>query len=94
MGQQLSSREQALYRAADEVLQYIWDPIGIAGIPQARDEYHGYLPQILALLQNGADETEIAGFLGEITTERMGLALNPPHDLAVAKILLEWKAVV
>ncbi len=38
MGQRLSPEDMAPYRAIDEVLHYIWDPIGISDAPEARDE--------------------------------------------------------
>ena len=82
-----------LYRAVDEVLHYIWDPIGISGVPEARDEYHPYLPHVYDLVRNGADTTEVANYLSSITTERMGLTANASHDLQIANVLLCWKAV-
>ena len=46
MGTKLEPHDEELYRRVDEVLHYIWDPIGVAGAPMARDEYYAYLPQI------------------------------------------------
>jgi hypothetical protein len=40
----LLPHQDELYRRTDEVLHYIWDPIGVAGVPEARDEYDSYLP--------------------------------------------------
>lgn len=40
MGHKLSQADMDLYRAVDEVLHFIWDPIGVRGFPEARDEYH------------------------------------------------------
>ncbi len=45
MGQELSPKENELYRRTHEVLHYIWDPVGVSDEPRARDEYQGYLPQ-------------------------------------------------
>jgi hypothetical protein len=81
----------ALYRAVDEVLHYLWDPIGINSVPQARDEYHGYLPKVFGMLREGADESQIAAYLTTVTTERMGLSPRTNHDRDVARILLDWK---
>ena len=36
-----------LHRRTDEVLHYIWDPIGVSGVPTARDEYSGYVPRLV-----------------------------------------------
>lgn len=91
MGQKLSAHDLALYRAVDEVLHYVWDPIGVSGTPQARDEYHGYLPAVFGMLRDGADEAKVTAYLTSITTERMGLSARPEHDRAVARVLLDWR---
>lgn len=92
MALNLNQQEFDLYRAVDEVLHFIWDPVGISHLPQARDEYRSYLPQIFSLLNSDIDEQALAAKLGRISTERMGLAASPEHDLKVARILLDWKA--
>ncbi len=94
MGENLSRREQELYRAVDEVLHYVWDPIGVSGAPQARDEYHGYLPHVFGLLRSGANEQAIAAYLGEAATGRMGCPANAERDLEVARLLISWKAAL
>lgn len=91
MGQKLSAADMALYRAVDEVLHYLWDPIGVSGVPQARDEYHGYLPRVFGMLREGSSESQIAAHLTLITSERMGLSPRMEHDRQVARILLDWK---
>jgi hypothetical protein len=53
------------------VLHYLWDPIGVAGIPEARDEYYGYLPQVFNLLKANAGADEIANYLFEVATRSM-----------------------
>jgi hypothetical protein len=94
MGQKLSEPDLALYRAVDEVLHYVWDPIGVSDVPQARDEYHGYLVKIFSLVRDGGDEQVIASVLGAITTESMGLTANTSHDLKVARILIDWRDLI
>lgn len=94
MGAKLSPKDLELYRAVDEVLHYIWDPIGVSGVPQARDEYHGYLPHVFGLLRGSASEESIAVYLGEVTTNRMGLTANSQHDLEVANVLTDWKDAI
>jgi hypothetical protein len=51
MGKKLSPKDKERYKRTDEVLHYIWDPIGIAGAPEARYEYHSYLPHVFSLLK-------------------------------------------
>ena len=91
MGSKLSSKDQELYRTVDEVLHYKWDPIGISDVPQARGEYHGYLPHVFGLLRSGETPEVIATFLGSVATDRMGLLPKPEHDLEVASILVAWR---
>lgn len=91
---QLSQPDLALYRAVDEVLHYLWDPIGVASVPEARDEYHGYLPHVFGMLKNGSAEDELAEYLGGVATNRMGLSARPDHDRAMARHLLNWKAAL
>jgi hypothetical protein len=73
VGRKVTDVEQELYRRVDEVLYYVWDPIGVAHSPAARDEYQGYLPRVFSMLQDGADATSVAAYLKSICTERMGL---------------------
>jgi hypothetical protein len=40
MGRKLSPEQNELYKRVDEVLHYVWDSIGVAGEPHARDEYY------------------------------------------------------
>ena len=94
MGKKLSPPDLALYRAVDEVLHYVWDPIGVSSVPQARDEYQAYLPLVFNMVRQGEPASDIARYLSGITSEKMGLSENQEHDLKVANVLLEWKAVI
>ena len=89
--EELNYNNQALYSAVDEVLHYIWDPIGVSGVPQARDEYRFYVPHVFNLLHNGASKESICAYLRSIVTERMGVSANPPHDIEVVSVLVAWK---
>jgi hypothetical protein len=94
MGTKLSPKDDALFEAVDEVLHYIWDPIGVRDCPQARDEYHSYVPQVFGLLRGGATSESISSYLSRVATETMGLSGNTTHDLKVAIILIDWKEAV
>jgi hypothetical protein len=37
----LSPQDKRLLSRVEEILHYMWDPIAVAGEPQARDEYDG-----------------------------------------------------
>ncbi|MBD2231052.1 hypothetical protein [Phormidium tenue] len=90
----MSSLDEELYRRTDEVLHYLWDPVGVAGIPGARDEYDAYIPQVFSLLKAGAGADEIADYLTEVATQSMGLGHNRERDRQIADLLLEWKAKI
>jgi hypothetical protein len=88
------SYEGELHTRINEVLHYIWDPIGVRGEPNARDEYDAYVPQVYSLLQAGATAEQIAVRLDEIATERMGLNSNTKHSLLTAHNLLDWQTTL
>lgn len=90
MGRKLSPFESEVHLRTDEVLQYVWDPIGVAGVPQARDEYDAYVPQVFAMLIEEKGEEEIAAYLTRIEEERMGLTPAPQKAAQVASILIDW----
>ena len=91
MGKKLDPQQLELYRATDEVLHYIWDPIGISDSPYARDEYWGYLPEVFAMPLNENQEEKIAEYLLRIQSERMGLKPDEKNANRVVKILYEYK---
>jgi hypothetical protein len=88
------SYEDELHTRVNEVLHYIWDPIGVRGEPNARDEYDTYVPQVYSLLQAGATAEQIAAHLDKVATERMGLNSNMKHSLLAASNLLDWRATL
>lgn len=91
MGKQLPPREAELYKRCDEVLHYIWDPIGVAGGPSARDEYYSYLPRVFRQVRDNASPEEIVEYLTAIETERMSLPANVERARSVVEMLLEWR---
>jgi hypothetical protein len=92
MGTKLSPRDTELYQRVDEVLHYIWDPIGVAGMPTARDEYYSYLPTVFSLLTQANDNDEkIAEYLVYVVTDRMGLHETKEHALEIVDVLQDWK---
>lgn len=94
MGKKPPPVDEELYRRVDEVLHYIWDPIGVSDAPMARDEYYSYLPQVFSLLKANANSEQIANYLFEVSTNRMGLNGNRAHDHHVAEVLLDWKEII
>lgn len=91
MGAKLEPMDEELYRRVDEVLHYIWDPIGVSGIPQARDEYYSYLPGVFQLVKNKAAANIIAQHLTDIVVNRMGLRGTTEDALEVVGVLQDWR---
>lgn len=94
MAQGLGPEDRQLHRAISEVLHYLWDPIGVAGVPDARDEYEGYVDRVLSLLRSAATETEIVDFLVDIETNGMGLDLPRENSAETVTTLLRWRALI
>lgn len=98
----MQSDRQRIYvyeitRRIGEILHYVWDPIGVRGIPQARDEYDSYVSQVFSLLERGASESEMSQHLATITKERMGLATteaSTKHDAEVSKLLVHHFSIL
>jgi hypothetical protein len=74
-----------------EILHYIWDPIGVSGVPQARDEYDGYVGGVVSLLESGAGEQFICAHLTRIADENMGLPDRKEESARAASVLVDWR---
>jgi hypothetical protein len=70
-----------------------WDPIGVAGIPEAADEYDSYVGRVGLLLHEGAESNEISAYLRGVREGRMGFDPSTnwrERDHVVAARLVEW----
>jgi len=94
VGSHISESNARLYRFVDEILHYIWDPIGVSGIAGTREEYQAYVPEVFRLLLDQADEQAIADHLGRVATERMGMKSNRIRDLAAARAAVNWRELM
>lgn len=72
-----------------EILLHEWDPIGVANIPLADDEYDNYVPQVCKLLIEKSDFEKISDYLWKVETEQMGLPGNRDNIRIVSHKLLE-----
>ena len=77
MSSRLPAGPAGLFRRVEEVLHYLWDPIGVAGVPEAHDEYNGYVPHVFSLLVHRASASDIIDFLVQVEVQSMGLTLTP-----------------
>jgi hypothetical protein len=79
------------------ILMTAWDPLGVASVPSAWDEYDDYLPAVVGPLRTSAEREreqaaeELADVLEGIERERMSLPPRPRVDYqTVADHLLAW----
>lgn len=77
-----------LERRVDEVLFYIWDPIGVSPDPNARREYSSYVKNILRMLEDGEELTKIANYLCKIEEGMMALKPNKDKINKVVELLI------
>jgi len=91
MGKKRSPKDNALYKSTDEVLHYIWDPIGVSDSPYARDEYYSYLPQVFNMIQSNEKAEVIVEYLVSIEEQSLGLTPNKKGAIEVVDILNEYK---
>ena len=60
------------------ILMRDWDPIGVAGIAEAADEYDAYADKAYVMLMDeGATAEAIAAYLFWVATEGMGMSASP-----------------
>ena len=60
-------------RGVRRILMEHWDPIGVSGVPEARDEYDGYIGTLGQMLREQATRPQIEAYLQEISVGRMGI---------------------
>lgn len=68
-----SQRGQQVMQAIRVALMRDWDPIGVADIPEAADEYDSYIASIYRILVDARSEEAMVDFLYRTETETMGL---------------------
>lgn len=83
-----------LRRRVDEVLFYVWDPIGIDSDPCARGEYEGYVSEVLELVETNDEISPISKHLAMIISSYMGISPNKKLCDYTAKILLRNKRAI
>ncbi len=71
---EIKSLYALVHERADEILQYVWDPIGVGHMAEARDEYGSYVPQVVRLLLEEKSQQELVRYLHEIESVHMGLS--------------------
>jgi len=87
----LSPADRALYRICGEALFYLWDPIGINGVPQIRNEYQSYIPTVFSLVKNN-DREGLLIYLKELAEKHIGMPTASKTDQAVTDFIFEAQA--
>ncbi len=74
-------RAREIQAAIGRVLRQDWDPILVNDVPEAQDEYDGYVGGVYRLLAAGASPHDVATHLSTIQSARMGQTQAKPSDL-------------
>ena len=77
-------------RELRQVLMDSWDPIGVAGVPEATDEYDSYVGPVVRMLQEGASEGDVRRYLGPFSRTHMCLVPSPLTNRRAARAIMEW----
>jgi len=72
-----------------EILLRDWDPIGVAEVREAQDEYDSYVADVYRLLSRRASANELFEFLWWLETQHMGLVGDRQRTTKVATRLRE-----
>lgn len=90
----MDPKDKELLKRIDEVLFYLWDPIGVNDEPNARDEYETYASLTFGLLIRGATAEDIATYLAEVQIELMEQDADITKNKKIADILVKWRTVL
>ena len=86
-----SDRAREYQKAIRKILMEEWDPIGVAEIPEAQDEYDAYIPHIYSQLIHHASWQEMFDNLWETETDHIGLYGNRGRTEEIVKALMKLK---
>jgi hypothetical protein len=81
-------RARALNQKIRDVLLKEWDPIGVQAIPEAQDEYDGYVPTLYSMLIARKRIDEVLEYLLWLETEHMGLSTDRQRTQSIAEKLV------
>ncbi len=83
-----AERARRYHREVKRILIQEWDPIGVADVPEAQDEYDAYVPGVHHLLIHRASSRDVFDYLWQIETDHMGLCGNRLHTQNIANSLV------
>ena len=67
-----------------------WDSIGVAGIPEAADEYDCMISPLMHRLFDGASVADLAAWIAAERVEHFGLGPNSESDAHLAGQFVDW----
>lgn len=70
-----------------EILFYKWDPLRVSGSNWPRDEYNGYVRDVLEATLQSPNHHPVTELLTELATEHMGQPAKPTRDARIAKLI-------
>ena len=76
-----SERGREVMQTIRSALMRHWDPIGVADVPEAADEYDNYIGSVYRILAGSRSEDELVEFLFRTETETMGLGSASQKEL-------------
>ena len=82
-----NTKDLKLFERVDEVLFYMWDPLGMSYEPACRDEYSSYVEKIYQMLIDGKFEQELAQHLTWLCENEMETETTKQHCLKTAEYL-------
>ena len=68
-----------------------WDPIGVADIPSAADEYDCMIPPLLHRLFKGTDTRSLAAWISHERSSHFGISPDEAEDMRLAVSLAAWR---
>jgi hypothetical protein len=71
------------------VLLSVWDPIGVGDIPEAQNEYDGYVVRVYELLTGNAPRSELIDYLYWAVHDNMELGSARRSDMTATVDALE-----
>jgi hypothetical protein len=88
MMSEAAERARALHQTIRGVLLSEWDPIGVQAIPEAQDEYDGYVPALYSMVIARKPIHEVLEYLLWLETEHMGLSADRQRTQGIAEKLV------
>jgi len=80
-------RAREIMESIRKVLLQDLEPCIVADVPEAQDEYDGYIGGIYRCLTSGADPDTIAEHLAAVERESLGFATRPEALMSLARKL-------